>query len=270
MQNSLPNYVPPAPTPPVHNQPEPLTQPSQSSPHTQQPLTDQPEHTVAAIHPYPSPLNTRFLLPTGDYDSAANGVLWYNASLFSILPFMQIIPPLTTTELRSDCSEYRVQSVWLNNHRTIPDITDGCTNLTSSKTFTYDYTVTARPSDNATVDTYCPPWPPPHLSRGLSTLRQFDAFRSDTFWPNRISPHDSWGSLAFRHYVNLQSRYFWPTDSDQSGHLQCLSIRPMRPAPEASYRFFFHVQLRSPLQYRILYSRCVSTPTSLTEDKNLL
>ncbi len=253
----------------AHNQPEPPTQSSPCSPITQ-PLTDQPANTVAAIHSYPSPLNTRFLLPTGDYDSAANGVLWYTASLFSILPFMQTIPRPTTTELRADCTVYRVQSVWPINNRTISDLTDGYTTLISSKTFVYDYIAMARPLDNATVDTYCPPWPPPHLLRGLPTLRQFADFRSDIFWPNRIPPHDSWGSLAFRHYyVNLQPRYFRPTNPDQSGYL-CLSIRPMRPVPQTSYRFFFHVQLRSPLQYRILYSRCVSTPTSLTEDKNLL
>jgi len=129
-----------------HNQPEPSSQPLLCSPPTHQLPTKQPANTVAAIL---SPLNTRFLLPTGDYDAAANGVLWYTASLFSFLPFMQTIPRPTTTDTWSDCTACRIQSVWQTNNCTIPDLTDGCTTLSSSKTFAYDYTMMAWPNVRA-------------------------------------------------------------------------------------------------------------------------
>jgi len=180
---------------PAYNQPEPSTQPSPWSPPTQTLPIDQPANTATAIYPNVSPLNTHFILPTGDYDAAANGVLWYTASLFSFLPFLQ--PGPRPTDTQTERVPYRIQSDWIPN-RILPDRTDGRSTLLSSRTFARDYnnsaytTTTLQSTDNVTDDTYCPPWPPPHLFSGLSTNRPFDDFRSDIFWPTRIPPHDSW------------------------------------------------------------------------------
>jgi len=47
---------------------------------------------------YPSPLNTQFLLASGDYNTAVIGVSWFNSSRFFLLPFFQKNQALPTFE----------------------------------------------------------------------------------------------------------------------------------------------------------------------------
>jgi len=93
----------------VHN-PEPSTQLSPCSLPTHQLPTKQPANNVAATHPYLSSLNTHFLLPTGDYNLVAASTLWYKASLFSFLPFMQKIQQLTAPDRWFDPTTCLIQS----------------------------------------------------------------------------------------------------------------------------------------------------------------
>jgi len=47
---------------------------------------------------YPSPLNTQFLLASGDYNTAVTSIHWFNSSLFCLLPFFQKKQALPTCE----------------------------------------------------------------------------------------------------------------------------------------------------------------------------
>jgi len=64
--------------------------------------------TAAATHKYPSPLNTPFLLTTGDYNQDAAGTPWFKSSLFPLLPFLQISSksPPTSHELLAPPTTY--------------------------------------------------------------------------------------------------------------------------------------------------------------------
>jgi len=55
----------------------------------EQDMTNHSVDFVAATWRHPSPLNTQFLLPSGNYNNAANGVHWFKSSLFFLLPFLQ-------------------------------------------------------------------------------------------------------------------------------------------------------------------------------------
>jgi len=55
----------------------------------EQNMTNQSVDSLAATQRYPSPLNTQFLLPSGQYNNAATGVPWFKSSLFSLVPFQQ-------------------------------------------------------------------------------------------------------------------------------------------------------------------------------------
>jgi len=101
---------------------------------------------------------------------------------------------------------------------------------TSSPTYTDDGTI------------YRPLWPPPHGSRCCCPTVS-----------NSVDPKPD---------------HFWPTTHGQSGH-RCLIHRPGRPDLQDSY-CFDHSRLRTPPPSRTLSMHCVTLPTSLTKDKNLL
>jgi len=42
---------------------------------------------------YPSLLNTAYLLPSGDYNTAASGTPWFKSCLYVLLPFLQLHVP---------------------------------------------------------------------------------------------------------------------------------------------------------------------------------
>jgi len=93
--------------------------------------------------------------------------------------------------------------------------------------------------DDGTI--YCPPWPPPHGLRCCCP--------------------------TVSHSVDLKPDHFWPTTHGQSGH-RCLINWPSRLDSQDSY-YLTHSRLRTPLSHTISL-HCVTPPTSLTEDKNLL
>jgi len=101
---------------------------------------------------------------------------------------------------------------------------------------------TSSPShiDDGTI--YRPPWPPPH-------------------GPFYYCPTTS-------NSVDPTSYNFWPTTHGPSGH-RCLITRPSRPDLQDSY-CLAHSRLRKPPPSRTISLHCVTLPTSLTEDKNLL
>jgi len=88
-------------------------------------------------------------------------------------------------------------------------------------------------TDTGTI--YRPPWPPPYDSR---------------------------------YSVDPQPDPFWPTTHGQSGH-RCLINWPSRSDLQDSY-CLTHSRLRTLPLSRTISLHCVTPPTSLTEDKNLL
>jgi len=95
-------------------------------------------------------------------------------------------------------------------------------------------------TDDGTI--YRPPWPPPYGPRCCPTVSTSS--------------------------VDPKPDHFWPTTQGQSGHRRLIT-RPSRPVLQASY-CLAHSHIRPPLPSRTLSLHCVTIPTSLTEDKNLL
>jgi len=95
-------------------------------------------------------------------------------------------------------------------------------------------------TDDGTI--YRPPWPPPHSPRCCPTVSTSS--------------------------VDPKPDHFWPTTQGQSGHRRLIT-RPSGPVLQASY-CLAHSHIRPPLPSSTLSLHCVTIPTSLTEDKNLL
>jgi len=94
-----------------------------------------------------------------------------------------------------------------------------------------------------------------------------------TYCPLWPLPHDSSGCPALSYSVDSTPGHYWPTNDDQSGHWRGLINRPPTIYGRHNPQTYYHFDCRQPQfppQYHILLLHCVSLPTSLTEDKNLL
>jgi len=235
----------------------------------EQNTTNQSVDSLAATWRYPSPLNTQFLLPSGNYNNAATGVHWFKSSLFCLLPFQQRTKVKPISEIRTVYSDYfrhtqtatNITGPTSRSRPYVPVTTDQVRpkfllNAYSNSSYSslphdlpYQIICINRTLPTSHTDgepTYRPPWPPPHDSN--------------------VRP-------AISHSVDFKPGHFWPTDHDQSGHRRGLITWPPtvhgRQTPQAYY-CFDHRPPQLPPQYCIRSLHCVSLPTSLTEDKNLL
>jgi len=216
---------------------------------------------------YPSPLNTQFLLPSGNYNNAATGVHWFKSSLFFLLPFLQRTKVTPTFEIRTAPSAYF-------RH------TQTATNITGSR---------SRPYVPATTEQVRPKFlPNAHSNTPYSILPQCDQLQyqnerttttlppshkdgGPTYRPPWPPPQDSSGCPAISHSVDFKPGHYWPTNYDQSGHLGLITWPPTVYSTHNPQAYCFdHRRPPLPPQYRILSLHCVSLPTSMTEDKNLL
>jgi len=202
--------------------------------------------------PIEHPLNTHFLLPTGEYNSAATGPLCYKAYLFSFLPFMQKIHQPTAPDTQFDPTACLAWSNWLFNNINILDLAY-CTTLLSSRTYAHNlpcwlayHQISSYHDTTAIVwhhgQHLLPPWPPPHFFSGLPAFRQFDDFRPDVFWP---------------------------INHNRSGHLLSLNTWPTMHVSQSS-NHSYHMQPWPPPQYCTTYLCCVVPLKPMTADKNLL
>jgi len=142
--------------------------------------------TAAATHEYPSPLNTPFLLTTGDYNQVAAGTPWFKSSLFPLLPFLQISRKLPPYKSRTASTAYYLRQMQhqasktlaydllpKRRLRTIPYVIpyshlqythDHTAGPSSSPQYWITCNNTALPGLPYTGSgpTHMPPWPPPY------------------------------------------------------------------------------------------------------------
>jgi len=260
-------------------EPQPLHLSVQSWPHRTLPLTairSQPDKNMinqpvdaSSIDTsgYPSPLNSQFLSPSGDYNHAATGVPWFQSSLFSLLPFMRKNTSTSSLETRTTSSAdfIRAMQYVTNNTQTVPNIAQYVPVPTAQDRPQSLLSADSNPS-YSTMPSHDPPQY--QTERTIRTLPRSHTDGGTIYRPPWPPPYDSSGRPAFSRSANSKSGQRWHTNHDQSGHL-CLIIRPTRHVSQASY-FLNHRRPPTPPQYRILSLHCVSLPTSLTEDKNLL
>ncbi len=236
----------------------------------EQAMTDQSVDFLAATWRYPSPLNTQFLLPTGNYNNAATGVHWFKSSLFFLLPFLQRTKVTPTSEL---CT---VPSDHFGHLQTATNITGPTSRPRPYVPVTTDQ---VRPKflpnaySNSSYSSSLPPHDLPYqIKRMNRTLSTSHTDGEPTYRPPWPPPHDSNSRPAINHSVDFKPGQFWPTDHNQSGHRRGLTRPPTvhgRLTPQAYY-CFDHRPPQLPPQYCIRLLHCVYLPTSLTEDKNLL
>jgi len=232
-------------------------------------MTNQSVDSLAATQRYPSPLNTQFLLPSGQYNNATTGVPWFKSSLFSLVPFQQrtkATPIFATQTAHSDYFRH----------------TPTATNITESSRSRPHAPVTTeqvRPKFllNAHSNTPYSNLPQhvllqPQTKRTTTTLSSSHTDGGPIYCPPWLPPHDSIGCSVICHSVEFKPGHYWPTNHDQSGHLGLITWPPTvygRHKPQAYLRFD-HRRPPLPPQYCIPSLHCVSLPKSLMEDKNLL
>jgi len=74
--------------PTITQQKEGNTPAAISQQHTTAPMHTNSKMIDEKAHSYPSPLNTNYLRPSGDYNTAAAGTPWFKSTFYSFLPFL--------------------------------------------------------------------------------------------------------------------------------------------------------------------------------------